>query len=179
MLDALREVKLHWLECPISEQPQWHTDIRAIRDYANAQGVRLVGAEMQAEVEGFRPFIERGLYDTIMPDAKYCGGIGALLRIAELAARHDVQTAPHNPTGPICNFASLHACIAGTGCDFLELQVGESDLFTSLIHGVSPRFDGAHYQMPPQTGIGAVVDEETLSTHLYAPVSGGLDPSLG
>ena len=55
VLDALREIKLHWLECPISEQPQWHADIREIRDYANAQGVRLAGAEMQAEVEGFRP----------------------------------------------------------------------------------------------------------------------------
>ena len=40
VLDALREVKLHWLECPISEQPQWHSDVRAIRDYAHAQGVR-------------------------------------------------------------------------------------------------------------------------------------------
>ena len=179
VLDALRNVKLHWLECPISEQPQWHTDIRAIREYANAQGVRLAGAEMQAEVEGFRPFIERGLYDTVMPDAKYCGGIGALLRIAELAAKHDVQTAPHNPTGPICNFASLHACIAGTGCDFLELQVGESDLFTSAIGGAAPKFANRHFAMPVLAGIGASVDARVLALHPYAPVSGGLDPALG
>ena len=109
VLDALRDAKLHWLECPISERPQWHADISAIRSYANAHGVRLAGAEMQSEVEGFRPFIEGGLYDTIMPDVKYCGGVGPLLRIAELAANHNVQTAPHNPTGPICNFASLQA----------------------------------------------------------------------
>lgn len=179
VLDALRDVKLHWLECPISEQPQWHADIRAIRNYANAQGVRLAGAEMQAEVEGFRPFIERGLYDTIMPDAKYCGGIGALLRIAELAAKHDVQTAPHNPTGPICNFASLHACVAGIGCDFLELQVGESELFSSAARGVSPTFEGGFYRAPETAGIGASVDAMTLSSHPYATVSGGLDPTLG
>lgn len=179
VLDALREVKLHWLECPISEQPQWHSDIREIRQYANALGVRLAGAEMQVEVEGFRPFIERDLYDTIMPDVKYCGGIGALLRIAELAAGHNVQTAPHNPTGPICNFASLQACIAGTACDFLELQVGESELFTRATGGVTAKFDAGYFAMPQRAGIGASVDDQLLLAHPYGPVSGGLDPSLG
>lgn len=179
VLDALREMKLHWLECPISERPQWHTDIRAIREYANAQDVRLAGAEMQAEVEGFRPFIERGLYDTIMPDAKYCGGIGALLRIAELAAKHNVQTAPHNPTGPICNFASLHGCVAGNGCNYLELQVGESELLSSAVRGATPTFEGGFYLAPESAGVGASVDTMTLSSHPYAAVSGGLDPVLG
>jgi len=179
VLDALREVKLHWLECPISEQPQWHTDIRTIRDYANAQGVRLAGAEMQSEVEGFRPFIERGLYDTIMPDVKYCGGVTAMLRIAELAAKHNVQTAPHNPTGPICNCASLQTCIAGTGCDFLELQVGESALFTEAVHGQYPSFTNGRFAAPTHAGIGAALDETVLRAHPYAPVTGGLDPSLG
>ena len=179
VLDALREIKLHWLECPISEQPQWHSEIRTIRDYANAQRVLLAGAEMQADVEGFRPFINRGLYDTIMPDVKYCGGIGALLRIGALAAQHNVQTAPHNPTGPVCNFASLHACIAGTGCDFLELQVGESELFTSAVHGAAPVFENGCFRAPTEVGIGTTLNHQVLNKHPYAPVSGGLDPSLG
>ncbi|MEO7255750.1 MAG: mandelate racemase/muconate lactonizing enzyme family protein [Casimicrobium sp.] len=179
VLDQLRDVKLHWLECPISEQTPWHSDIRAIRDYANAHDVRLAGAEMQAEVEGFRPFIERGLYDTIMPDVKYCGGIGPMLRIAELAEKHGVQTAPHNPTGPICNFGSLQVCAAGIGCDFLELQVGESEFFTTAVDGVAPLFEAGRYLLPSQLGIGAAVNEQKLKENPYATVSGGLDPSLG
>jgi galactonate dehydratase len=179
VLDELRDMKLYWLECPISERPQRHADIRAIREYANALDVRLAGAEMQSEVEGFRPFIEGGLYDTIMPDVKYCGGIGPLLRIADLAARHGVQTAPHNPTGPICNFASLHACIAGTGCDFLELQVGESELFTHAVHGAVPRFERGRYSAPGAVGTGASVNMQVLANHPFAPVIGGLDPALG
>ena len=179
VLDELHDVKLHWLECPISEQPQWHADIRAIRDYANAQGVRLAGAEMQSEVDGFRPFIEGGLYDTIMPDVKYCGGVGPLLRIAELAAKHNVKTAPHNPTGPICNFASLQACIAGSGCDFLELQVGESELFVDAVQGSVPTFELGGYKRPDAAGLGASVDVHALDAHPFAPVIGGLDPSLG
>jgi galactonate dehydratase len=179
VLDELREIKLHWLECPISEQPVWHSNIRAIRQYANATDVRLAGAEMQSEVEGFRPFIEGGLYDTIMPDVKYCGGIGALLRIAALAAKHNIQTAPHNPTGPICNWASLHGCVVGESCDFLELQVGESELFTQAVHGAQPRFTRGRYLTPHNTGLGASLDAAVLADQPYAPVAGGLDPSLG
>ena len=179
VLEALRDVHLHWFECPLSERASCHDDILALRRIANAQGVRLAGAEMQTEVEGFRPFIERGLYDTIMPDAKYCGGIGALLRIAALAARHGVQTAPHNPSGPICNFASVQACMVGSGCDFLELQVGESALFTSAVGDAAPVFEAGKFLQPAAAGIGAVVSEAVLGAHPYAPVSGGLDPSLG
>ena len=179
VLDALREVKLHWLECPISEHAKCHTEIRAVRDYANALGVRLAGAEMQSEVEGFRPFIEGGLYDTIMPDVKYCGGVGPLLRINELAAKHNVQTAPHNPTGPVCSLASLHACIVGDGCDFLELQVGESELFTTVVHGASARIIDGHFAAPHSSGIGAALDTSVLAANPYLPVAGGLDPSLG
>jgi len=179
VLDELRDVNLHWLECPISEQAQWHADIRAIREYANARNIRLAGAEMQAEVEGFRPFIEAGLYDTIMPDVKYCGGVSALLRIAELAAKHDVQTAPHNPTGPICNIASLHACIGGAACAFLELQVGESELFTSSVGGDKPTFAQGRYSAPTSPGLGMELNATVLAAHPYEPVSGGLDASLG
>jgi len=179
VLDELRESQLHWLECPISEQPAGHRAIRAIRKYANAREVRLAGAEMQSEVEGFRPFIEGGLYDAIMPDVKYCGGIGALLRIADFAAKNNVQTAPHNPSGPICNFASLHACVAGTGCDFLELQVGESALFTGAVHGASPTFAHGHFNAPDAAGIGAAIATDVLTQHPYAPVTGGPHPSLG
>ena len=179
VLDALHEVKLHWFECPISERPSCHDEIVALRRVANAQGVRLAGAETQTEVEGFRPFIERGLYDTIMPDAKYCGGIGAIRRIAQLASKHGVRTAPHNPTGPLCNFATVHACMANDGCDFLELQVGESELFTQCVGGAHPTFTDGKFQQPHIAGIGAAIDESVLRAHPYSGVSGGLDPSLG
>jgi galactonate dehydratase len=179
VLEALRELQLHWLECPLSERASGHAEIAALRRLANAQGVRLAGAETQTEVEGFRPFIEQGLYDAIMPDVKYCGGIGALVRIARLAAKHGVQTAPHNPSGPVCNFASVHACVAGEGCDFLELQVGESELFERCVDGAAPQFAGGSFGAPLRPGIGMALNLELLAQHPYAPVTGGLDPSLG
>ena len=179
VLDALREVRLHWLECPISERGSLHDEILALRRHANAQDVHLAGAEKETEVEGFLPYLTRGVYDTIMPDVKYCGGVAALVRIAEVAARHGVQTAPHNPTGPICNFASVHACMVGEHCDFLELQVGESGLFTSSVDGSAPAFTRGHYLQPQAAGLGAAVAPRILDAHPFAAVAEGLDPSLG
>ena len=178
-LAALREVRLHWLECPISERGSQHDEIAALRRIANAQDVRLAGAEKETEVEGFLPYLERGLYDTIMPDVKYCGGVAALLRIAQVAERHGVQTAPHNPTGPICNYASVHACMVGPGCDFLELQVGESSLFTEAVDGRYPEFVDGHFKQPQQSGMGAALNPQVLDAHPFAVVGYGLDPALG
>jgi galactonate dehydratase len=179
VLNSLADVQLDWFECPVSEHSRFHGDIRALRGQANAMGVRLAGAEMFTDVEGFRPFIEAGLYDTIMPDIKYCGGYLALLEIAELAASRGVQTAPHNPTGPICNFASLQACAVGAGCDLLEYQLGESPLYRAIVSDAHPAMHEGDFVVPGTTGLGAAIDMAQLASHPYAPVVDGLHPSLG
>ncbi|MGL4232586.1 MAG: enolase C-terminal domain-like protein, partial [Casimicrobium sp.] len=94
VLERLRDAALDWFECPVSEHHECHDAIRALRKQANAMNVRLAGAEMLTNVQGFRATLEGGLYDTIMPDVKYCGGLWAMLDIAALAAKHNVQTAP-------------------------------------------------------------------------------------
>jgi galactonate dehydratase len=179
VLDRLRDASLDWFECPVSERHSLHEDIRALRKTANAMNVKLAGAEMFTTVEGFRPIVEGGLYDTIMPDVKYCGGLIALLDIAELAAKHGVQTAPHNPTGPICNYASVHACAIGTGCDLLEYQLGESELYRRLVFDAHPDMVDAAFRVPTEVGLGATLDELALSQHPLKTVGEGLHPSLG
>jgi galactonate dehydratase len=179
VLDQLRDVKLDWFECPISEQVEHHRAIRALRSRANAMGVRLAGAEMQTNVSGFRPFIEGGLYDTIMPDVKYCGGMNVLLDIAELASRHGVQTAPHNPTGPIGNYASLQVCSIAAGCDLLEYQFGESELYRQMVFNSHPQFVDGAFVVPNDPGIGAPCDLLAFEQHPFQPVVDGLHPSLG
>jgi galactonate dehydratase len=179
VLEQLAEVKLDWFECPVSEHAEFHSDIRALRKQANAQNVRLAGAETFTNLSGFRPIIEGGLYDTIMPDIKYCGGFDELLKIAALAAKHGVQTAPHNPTGPICNYASLHACAVGEGCDLLEYQLGESKLYQQMVFNTHPEMRNGTFVVPSEPGLGAAADLFTMSEHPMLAVAEGLHPSLG
>ncbi|TAG49017.1 MAG: hypothetical protein EAZ30_04620 [Betaproteobacteria bacterium] len=179
VLDRLMDARIDWFECPVSEHVEQHAAIAALRRRANDMGVRLAGAEMQMGVRGFRPFVAGGLYDTIMPDVKYCGGINALLDIAELARQHNVHTAPHNPTGPMCNYASLQACAISSNCDLLEYQFGESELFHTMVFNDHPALVNGQFVIPNERGLGAACDLFAFDENPLRPVPQGLHPSLG
>jgi len=179
VLERLAPAKLHWFECPVSEQPPFHDAIGRIRQAANAAGVMIAGCELQTSVAGFRAFVEPARVDAIMPDVKYCGGPHEMLRIADYANAHGVRFSPHNPTGPVCTFASLHVALAAGAIESLELQVGESDLTQALVRGVEPTFADGCFVAPSTPGFGIELDDAVLRAHPYRPVPPGLDERLG
>jgi galactonate dehydratase len=177
VLDALAEAGIAWYECPITEAN--HDALIALRKRANAKDIVLAGAEMLVEVEGFAPLFKRGVYDVVMPDVKYCGGMGPLLRIADAAQKAGVRVAPHNPTGPICNFASVHACIAHPALDLLEYQLGESVLFTECVSGAHPTTEIGTFTPLKKAGWGADLSPQVFAANPYQFVPPGLDERLG
>ena len=115
-----------WFECPLAETPANYAAIKRLRAKANAAGMRLAGAELFIGAAGFKPLLEQGLYDVVMPDVKYAGGLAECLRIAELAARHGTAVSLHNPSGPVCHAHSVHLSAALEGSERLEYQHGET-----------------------------------------------------
>jgi galactonate dehydratase len=155
--DVLRAVEpfgLYWLECPLPETPDHFDALRRLRGRANASGVRLAGCEMMTGLDGFRPFLEADIYDVIMPDVKYAGGLRELLRIGELAASRGVACSPHNPSGPIAHAHSLHLSAHLPSCPFLEYQHGESPLFFDFVTGTLPIPRSGHSALPQGAGLG-------------------------
>ncbi len=65
-------------------------------------------AELGIGEQGFAPFLAAGIYDAMMPDVKYVGGLQTVMRLAEMFAAAGVGFSPHNPSGPICHAVSLH-----------------------------------------------------------------------
>jgi galactonate dehydratase len=126
-----------WFECPLPETPEHYAAIKRLRGKANAAGMRLAGAELFIGAEGFRPLLEQGLYDVVMPDVKYAGGLGECLRIAALAARHGVACSLHNPSGPVCHAHSLHVSAALASEERLEYQYGETPRFYAIAPGLA------------------------------------------
>jgi galactonate dehydratase len=155
--DVLREVeplKLYWLECPLVEESSNFAALRRLRSRCNAMGVRLAGCEMMIGREGFQPFLDAGVYDVIMPDIKYAGGVRELLRIARAAGSQGVATSPHNPSGPIAHAHSLHVSAHIERFPFLEFQYGESPLFFDFIDGVLPDPRPGRSDLPDGIGLG-------------------------
>jgi galactonate dehydratase len=132
-----------WFECPIPETPENYPAIKRLRGKANAAGMRLAGAETFIGAEGFRPLLEQGLYDVVMPDVKYAGGLAECLRIAELAARHGCAVSLHNPSGPVCHAHSVHLSAVLESGERLEYQHGETPKFFDIAPGLEAPVGGS------------------------------------
>jgi len=183
MIDALAPLDPWWIECPVSEEPPFHDANVRLRARCHRHGFRMAGAEKQSGLFGFRSIIERGLFDVVMPDLKHCGGFMELLAIARFAERHGIAVSPHNPTGPVCHVASVHACVVAPGFLVLEHQWDESPLFQTLVSGSdlagATRPHDAGFTVPQVPGLGLALDERVAATHPYRPVPIGMDPRLG
>jgi galactonate dehydratase len=143
---------LYWLECPVAEANR--AEIRRLRDMANGRGMRLAGAESLAGIAAYRPVIESGCYDVLMPDVKHAGGIEEIRRIAALAQAAGIEIAPHNPTGPVCHAHSVHLCAVIPNFLVLEVQFGETAAFFEMVEGENLRFLRGAAALPRGPGLG-------------------------
>lgn len=177
----LAPARLYWLECPVSENPEWFPVLERVRERANQHGMKHAGAERQIGVAGFTPFIEGRLFDVVMPDVKYAGGYGEMMKIAALCARRGVAFSPHNPTGPVCNLASIHLCAVAPAFLVLEYQLAESPLYFDVVEGFRPKLANGCFEVPNTPGLGVDLDENVLAAHPYRPLASNanLDPRLG
>ncbi|MFC0407245.1 mandelate racemase/muconate lactonizing enzyme family protein [Roseomonas elaeocarpi] len=164
LLRDLEEFRLFWLECPLAEAN--HAEIRRLRSMANARGVRLAGAETLCGLARYRPLVEAGCYDVLMPDIKHCGGHAEMQHIAALAQTAGIEVAPHNPTGPVCHLHSLHAAAVLPNAGRLEVQFGESETFFTLLQGHSLAFSNGEGSLPPAPGLGAELREHPAQAEL-------------
>lgn len=69
----------------------------------------------------FRQLLESRWADVIMPDVKHVGGFGPLVRVCRLAEKLSGQVSPHNPSGPVATYASLHAAAVSPAVTSTEL----------------------------------------------------------
>jgi galactonate dehydratase len=170
------EFRLFWLECPVAEANR--AEIARLRGMANDRGMRLAGAESLAGLVAYRPVIEAGCYDVLMPDAKHAGGLEEIRRIAALAQTAGIEVAPHNPTGPVCHAHSVHLCSVIPNFLLLEVQFGETEAFFDIVEGESLRFVAGEAKLPQASGLGV-----RLAAGPHAPWlrqdRPWLDPRLG
>ncbi|MGG5812055.1 mandelate racemase/muconate lactonizing enzyme family protein [Falsiroseomonas sp. CW058] len=152
LLRDLAPFGLYWLECPVAEAN--HAGIRRLRGMANDRGMRLAGAETLSGLAAYRPLVEGGCYDVLMPDAKHAGGLEEIRRIAALAQTAGVEIAPHNPTGPVCHAHSVHLCATLPNFLILEVQFGETELFFDMVEGEALRFGEGTAALPGAPGLG-------------------------
>lgn len=154
LVPELADLGVVWFECPIPESHDAIPKLRALRSRCSEYGMRLAGCETMNGTGGFEAYVRGDAYDVIMPDVKYCGGPGELLRIAEIAASAGIACSIHNPSGPVAHLFSVHAAAALGGSERLEHQFDESPRFRQIIDP-APEFDAGCARVPDGPGLGA------------------------
>jgi L-alanine-DL-glutamate epimerase-like enolase superfamily enzyme len=79
-----------WLEEPLAKG-----DLEGYVELNSKLEMPISGGESFTTTEQFRPWLERGAFDIVQPDAGVCG-ISEVMRIGALAARTGVELIPHS-----------------------------------------------------------------------------------
>lgn len=159
LINEILPFNIHWIECPIRENIELTTEIKSIRNKVNNKGIKLAGLETFITKEDFKPFLDVGCYDVMMPDVKYVGGPIKMMELANLLKAHDVEFSPHNPSGPICHAHSLQVCGAIDSTLILEHQFDESPLFNKLVNNQLPEIKNGKIKLSNNSGIGVKINK--------------------
>ena len=102
----------------------------------------------------------------LQPDVARSGGISETRRMAEFAAAHDVQYAPHiGMSGIVCETASVHLAAAMPNIRAMECETDSSPFKTALT-GAAPSADRQKNGMlpvPTGPGLGIEIDWDAVA----------------
>lgn len=114
----------------------------------------------------FREVFERGCADVVQPDVSHAGGIWETRTIASLAELWQVSFAPHNPSGPVANAATLQLAACTPNFSYLETMATDVPWRAEIATEGSVVTSGVA-QVPTEPGLGVRIDVDALARHPY------------
>ena len=159
VLRATESIRLDWFEdvLPYHDLDSW-SSLRA------ASHAPLIGGESARGTRDLLPFLDRGIWDVLMPDIRFFGGVTELVALSSLAEQFQVRIAPHNPRGPVGTLASAHAMVGCPVFYALEFQHAECDWRDALTAG-SERIENGTLRLGDDAGIGMGWDDSVAKLH--------------
>jgi galactonate dehydratase len=148
-----------WFEEPIAID-----DLASLCRLRDRIDLELIGGEHLLGPTAVWPYLQAGVFGTLMPDVKHCGGISGLLAIGEMAAAAGVAVAPHNPSGPVAMAATRHAAAALPTCRWIEYAWGEVPWRADLIQPTE-RIVAGTTAPPVGPGLGIALNEALAAEH--------------
>lgn len=165
VIDRLAAYEIFWIEGVLPERPDTFPDLARLRSYASKRNILLAGGEYLSGIHEHMSALEKGAFDVINPDVRYCGGPGNLLRLGHMASQKGIAFSPHNPDGPVMDAATAQICHAVPSVLMLERQLVADDWpsYILLPSGTRRASNVVELSHAPGLGIGlkAGVPEET------------------
>ena len=104
--------------------------------------------------------------DYIQPDISHAGGISELKKIAAEAECRYIPFAPHNPSGPVANAATLQLAASCPNFSILEIMYSDVD-YRKNITTENLEYKDGYMTIPDKPGLGIEINEEECLKHPY------------
>ena len=151
------------------EEPTPPDCLDALAQVHKSSPVPIAAGERLYSLTQMRDFLERGCADFVQPDISHCGGISAVKKMAALCEAHYVALAPHNPSGPVANAATLHIAASTPGFRILEICLTDVSWRKELTNE-RVVFDKGNILIPTGVGLGLEINEENCLKYPFQPI---------
>lgn len=159
----LEPFKPMWFEEPVP--PDNLDALKAVRDKSP---VAISAGERLYTRWDYKRMFDLSAADFIQPDISHAGGISELKKIAAEAECRYIGFAPHNPSGPVANAATLQLAAACPNFSILEIMYSDVEWRKDVTNEKLEYKDG-YMTIPDQPGLGIEIDEEECLKHPYTP----------
>jgi galactonate dehydratase len=158
----LEPLNLMWLEEPIPAE-----NVEAYRRISEETSTPICAGENHFLAWGFRPLLEAGAVDIVMPDLQKAGGLGEGQRIANLANLYYVPFAPHMVASYLGAMASAHVCASVPNFMILEWQIyfHKEPMYREIVSFDGEMVVNGFLPLSDKPGIGVEINEEGLRKH--------------
>jgi L-rhamnonate dehydratase len=154
LVSHLAPYDIYWFEdVLLPDQVEMQAELRK-----QIKPILLAGGDHEFTAYGFETVARAGALDLWQPDVTWCGGLTATLRIAELAAAHEVPMVLHRG-GEIWG---LHMIAAGLVEDLGELVLGSRGMERDLVWLGEPEVADGYLELPQGPGFGVEVNKEMI-----------------
>lgn len=151
------------------EEPTPPDSLDALAEVRRQSPVPIAAGERVYSLPQFSEFLARDCADFAQPDVSHCGGILAVRKMAAMAEGKYVSVAPHNPSGPVANAATLQ--LAGSLTNFAILEIMLTDVsWRGELTDERVEYRDGHIKIPDGPGLGLTLHEEACGRYPFQAV---------
>ena len=148
------------------EEPVPPDNLDALREVKDRSPVAISAGERLYTRWDYRNMFDKMAADYIQPDISHAGGISELKKIAAEAECRYIPFAPHNPSGPVANAATLQLAASCPNFEILEIMYSDVEWRKDVTNESLEYADG-YITIPDKPGLGIEINEEECLKHPY------------
>ena len=148
------------------EEPVPPDNLDALKAVRDKSPVAIAAGERLYTRWDYKRMFDLTAADYIQPDISHAGGIMELKKIAAEAECRYIPFAPHNPSGPIANAATLQLAASCPNFSILEIMYSDVEWRRSITNE-SLEYENGFIKIPDKPGLGIEINEEGCLKHPY------------